>query len=122
MRRATAALLTVLFGLTLIAPFFASGPERNLPPCCRRDGKHHCARMFAFLHPGNAPQLTGQPCPLYPRNGVTPDRQDWSLAAYIRDLRLLLQQRSSAPQAEAGYRTRFSRHRQERAPPAAVLS
>ena len=37
----------------LIAPQLlwlgAPDPESSLPPCCRRDGKHHCAMMAEFL-------------------------------------------------------------------------
>jgi hypothetical protein len=43
-RRAFGILLLLLFSLPLIAPALASAPDdAQLPACCRRDGKHHCA-------------------------------------------------------------------------------
>jgi hypothetical protein len=51
MRRLIALSLTVLFSLTLIAPLFASDTDANLPACCRRSGRHHCA-MRMMVHSG----------------------------------------------------------------------
>ncbi|MGD0786524.1 MAG: hypothetical protein ABR898_00980 [Terracidiphilus sp.] len=42
MRRTIALALTVIFCFTLIAPIFGPGADANLPPCCRRNGKHRC--------------------------------------------------------------------------------
>lgn len=47
MPRATASALTVLLLLPLSWPLLQSGSE-SLPPCCRRNGKHHCAMMMRF--------------------------------------------------------------------------
>jgi len=44
MRRLWAAALVAVFSFTLIGPAaFDDGPVRNLPPCCRASGKHHCS-------------------------------------------------------------------------------
>jgi hypothetical protein len=43
MRRSIAISLLLLFGLMPIAPLFAPDADANLPACCRRNGKHHCA-------------------------------------------------------------------------------
>jgi hypothetical protein len=43
--------LLAFFLLPLFIPFFNSGSESNLPPCCRRDGKHHCAMFARYRQP-----------------------------------------------------------------------
>jgi hypothetical protein len=65
MHRISAGLLIALFGFALVSPaVLASGDDSNLPPCCRRAGKHHCAMQD--LHPSAGPTLRGARCPLYP--------------------------------------------------------
>lgn len=49
--RAMSGVLLAFFLLPLFIPFFNSGSESNLPPCCRRDGKHHCAMFARFRQP-----------------------------------------------------------------------
>jgi hypothetical protein len=44
LRLASVVLLFTFAGNTALPAFFAD-PESNLPACCRRDGKHHCAMM-----------------------------------------------------------------------------
>jgi hypothetical protein len=70
LRRTAIALL-----LAVISPYLLAcippGKESALPACCRRDGKHHCAKMASFLtqeqgqERGKAPSLraAGEPCP-----------------------------------------------------------
>lgn len=72
MHRISAALLIALFSFSLAGPaVFASNDDSNLPPCCRRGGKHHCAMMDgAMLHAAAdssaGPSLQAARCPLYP--------------------------------------------------------
>jgi hypothetical protein len=62
MHRISAGLLIGVFGFALVGPaVFASGGDSNLPACCRRAGKHHCAMPDSA---GSALQST--PCPLFP--------------------------------------------------------
>jgi hypothetical protein len=42
MRRTIALALTMIFSWMLIGPAFGPDADANLPPCCRRNGKHHC--------------------------------------------------------------------------------
>lgn len=49
--RAVTGVILAIFLLPLFLPFFGLGPEAALPPCCRRDGKHHCAMSARFLRP-----------------------------------------------------------------------
>ncbi|MGO8759439.1 MAG: hypothetical protein ACLQG3_15070 [Terracidiphilus sp.] len=50
MRRTIALTQLALFSLMLIAPFFGPDAEASLPPCCRRNGKHHCMMMEQWLN------------------------------------------------------------------------
>lgn len=54
MRKCTAFSLLALFSWMLIVPLLAPGADANLPLCCRRHGKHHCAMMEVLtgLRPG----------------------------------------------------------------------
>jgi len=89
-RRVRASVLLFQFSVSLIAPLLVSKPEPKLPPCCRRDGKHHCA-MMAMVEgeeSGTGPSLRGpgKRCPLYPRASPTaaPLEQLAALPAPIR--------------------------------------
>ncbi len=69
MRRALAAMLVVLFSFPLIAPALASGPnDSQLPACCRRNGKHHCAMQMAEMtrEPSLALCHVSEKCPYAP--------------------------------------------------------
>ena len=77
MRRAIALLLLTVISFPLIGAVLPSDPASNLPPCCRRNGKHHCAMQNAMnrLAVPGAPAIAAvQPkCPLFPKAGpVTP--------------------------------------------------
>jgi len=66
---AIAVLLIVASNATLPALFADS--ESTLPPCCRRDGKHHCT-MMAMLEmqeqsAGPAVKAKAQKCPMFPK-------------------------------------------------------
>jgi hypothetical protein len=66
MRRVSAILLLTLLSFSLIGPaVFASDPESNLPACCRRLGKHHCA-MDAQGASSSEPSLQSGACPSFP--------------------------------------------------------
>lgn len=72
MRRFLASLLLALFGLAPVAPLVAANASLDLPSCCRRDGKHHCAMDGAGSpsQPGG-PAATSK-CPLFPQSLFTP--------------------------------------------------
>lgn len=76
-RRLWAALLVLVFSVPLIPPLLAHQPERKLPSCCRRDGKHGCGMMaHAMGEPEALPGTPGirgakPPCPLYPSGKST---------------------------------------------------
>jgi hypothetical protein len=68
MRRLIALSLTMMFSWTLIAPIFGPGADANLPPCCRRNGKHHCMMRRMGQLSGNRKGFTSvsEKCPCQP--------------------------------------------------------
>jgi hypothetical protein len=75
MRRALALLLLAVIGSPLITSLLFAGARADLPVCCRRDGKHHCAMGgMAATASSQAPSLKSfQPkCPFFPKPGALP--------------------------------------------------
>jgi hypothetical protein len=62
-----ATCLCAIFVGSLLSPLallVKSDSESNLPACCRRDGKHHCATMAAVTEPaGKRFQAAPEACP-----------------------------------------------------------
>lgn len=73
MRRVLSISLLVISLWAMIVPLLAHDADSDLPPCCRRDGKHHCAMMDAYLRmkASGAPTFSAPPmrCPMYPQPG-----------------------------------------------------
>jgi len=69
LRRFSAILLLIVFGLSLFSPLLGADDDSNLPACCRRAGKHHCSMT---RHSGSSDSLEGAAwnnngrCPSYP--------------------------------------------------------
>jgi hypothetical protein len=76
MRRALALILVALLSFPLIAPVLLANTASDLPACCRRDGKHHCAVVDEANQrdlPASQSVKALQPrCPLFPTTGVVP--------------------------------------------------
>ena len=119
MRRTIALALMMVFSWTLIAPVFGPDADANLPPCCRRNGKHHCMmRMMERFGSNqkasrpsqrNAPASQPAPVPFILR-AYNPETGKQIYAEVVRH-------RLSAPQTEAVYRVSFLRSHQKRGPP-----
>ena len=63
--------LVVLFSFLLIGPcVFVSDPQSTLPPCCRRNGKHHCGMAERAVERANGAGVgsVSTKCPLFPRS------------------------------------------------------
>lgn len=73
MRRFPAiVLLLVAFSLSLISPLLLAGQQKELPACCRRDGKHHCAKQMGQSTSDGVQIAATSTCPLFPAGKVTP--------------------------------------------------
>lgn len=77
MRRVIAITLFVCMSAVVVLPLLFSDPDDQLPPCCRRDGKHHCAMMAMMMarnHPlsGTSFRAAIQPCPYWQCGPVSP--------------------------------------------------
>jgi hypothetical protein len=124
MRRAFAALLVLVFSFPLIAPALASSPDASqLPACCRRNGKHHCAMGMEMGGSPARSHLLSEKCPYSPfartplmlRHAAAPAIHA-SGAGHAEGLAAI------AGEAEAGYRISADRARYKRGPPAAVAA
>ncbi|HUO29233.1 MAG TPA: hypothetical protein VMU80_08455 [Bryobacteraceae bacterium] len=124
MRRVPAILLVCVISYSLIGPALFSGAESELPACCRRDGKHHCAMMNMDEAPAGS-TLSGPSigalkarCPNFPKGGVLlPQSAPALLATAIPAHRAMVRELTIQAQAEAGYRVSVSRSHQKRGPP-----
>ena len=119
MRRAPAVLLIGLFSLWLISPaLIASSEESNLPACCRRDGRHHCA-MDTVRSDSSGPAMQGTRCSFFPVAQAVCTNPIVSLLAGISLVTLdnLASQPACHSQIESLYRSSFNRSDQKRGPP-----
>lgn len=122
MRRLAATVLAGFFGFAPIGPALFADADSNLPACCRRDGKHHCAMLGmpdAQAAPsGAAVTAWGDRCPCFPTAWAFPPDTQTALPA---DSQLafawVLKHPAVQAQAEADHRISFNRSRQERGPP-----
>jgi hypothetical protein len=68
MRRALASILLGLLSFPLIAPVLRANTVSDLPACCRRDGKHHCAMSESAA--GEGLKAAQTQCPLFPKTAA----------------------------------------------------
>jgi len=123
MRRALATFLLAVFSFPLIAPAVFADAESNLPECCRRGGKHHCAMMMDQT-PATGVSVRSIPprCPLYPGAPATPAGQLVAgLKSSCATFAAVVGHSAIHVRTEAGYRVSLSRSSQKRGPPV-VLS
>lgn len=123
MRRALATFLLAVFSFPLIAPALSADAASNLPECCRRGGKHHCAMAMEDASATGVSFRPIQPrCPLYPSAPATPVGE---LAVILTKscaiFGLVISHPAIHLQTEACYRVSFDRSSQKRGPPV-VLS
>jgi hypothetical protein len=119
MRRTLASLLLTLFSLPLLAPALASIPDASqLPACCRRNGKHHCAMNMEVgnIPPGSS--IVSEKCPYSPF-GHSPFLQPHAFAPIgtLSSFGRATGPLSAVRAAETGYRISADRTRQKRGPP-----
>jgi hypothetical protein len=122
MRRVPAILLVFLFSFSLMGPALFVDDESNLPACCRRGGKHHCAMMDRDMaqtpSTGLAVDALRTRCPFFPNGGAVLPHSGAALLAASQPAGVSIVGQIAAPaQAEAGYRTSFNRAHHKRGPP-----
>jgi hypothetical protein len=117
-------LLIALFSFSLIGSALFISPSGNLPECCRRAGKHHCAMMMATdddqedSPSASAFKSVPEKCPFYPKAGALPSAAKTVVTQPAQELvAALLSYPAVIAQAESRYRVSFSRSRQKRGPP-----
>lgn len=121
MRRAFAAVLVLVFSFPLIAPALASVPgDAQLPACCRRGGKHHCAMSM-----GNMPsryRVVQETCPFCPLAHPPVVMPHWfAPLPELRAAGLAAGTAAVVRAAEAGYRISADRTRHKRGPPESLV-
>jgi hypothetical protein len=118
MRGIVAVVLAALFSWAPILPLFVSSPSSNLPACCRKNGKHHCAQQSMHsLSPERGASLVQQKCPLFQHTDEAAHIQGYTPSESIAIFAGLLSHPAMSAQTEAGYRISFHRARQKRGPP-----
>jgi hypothetical protein len=122
MQRLLAILLLCNFGFPLLALATPTEQQSNLPACCRRGGKHHCAIQQANEHlqpsaESTARSISGK-CPYSPSTGMLAAHFETLSVSFCQAvLGFVLAAPTSQSQTEALYRISFSRSRQKRGPP-----
>lgn len=121
LRRISAILLLALFSFSLIAPAFPADADANLPACCRRAGKHHCAMATG---PGggktsSGPAFTaGGRCPYFPSAFPTATNPgSFAIAASRGTFKPLTGHADVIRSIPAHVSVSFSRSHQKRGPP-----
>jgi hypothetical protein len=123
MSRITSIALLLVFSFSLIAPLLALGQtaDANVPVCCRRNGKHHCAMSMAESTAANQTRtLVGAPpekCPYCPSSMATTGHAPLAFAAASTVLGTTDTLTVVLAQTESKWRISRDRSRQKRGPP-----
>jgi len=121
-RRVLSFTLLLLFSLPLISPVLAltAGSDANLPPCCRRNGAHHCTSMTRSPQlPGSGVSLSTIPqhCPAYPPVVTSARHGDLSIHTASLIFAGIVSHPTVKPQTQARARVALDISRQKRGPP-----
>ncbi len=117
MRRLLAIALTLLLGLSPLAPALAQSGQRTVMLCCRKGNTHDCTGAATRTSP-----TVRAHCPMLPETLSAAHGNGWGAPTNQSDdehdeVSTLLGLR-----LEAGYRVSFDRSRYKRGPPANNLS
>lgn len=125
MRRGFSIFLILFFGLGPFAAFLAGSDDARLPPCCRRNGAHHCAlnlryaAMMAQAASGKPTFTAPSTCPCFPGSPAAATSTMLALAASQFRLPAPLALTHSPASGRAAARLGQVRARAGRGPPAA---
>jgi hypothetical protein len=121
--RLLAIALLLVFACDTTLPALLADGESNLPACCRRDGKHHCAMMQMSEQPENTGQTWSTlsvKCPMFPRRSVASFIDQSAPPPVAQFAGAVIQHPVTKAQTEVLYRISHSRTRQKRGPPSLV--
>lgn len=118
MRRIWATLLVAVFGFTLIGPaMFLPTGEQKLPPCCRKNGKHHCA-MAQSQESTSGPSFQAGRCAFFPNDQTLPPISPAGMPKVGQAIvATVLSDRTPRPRIEKLGSLPFDRTGQKRGPP-----
>src|ERR1700744_880286 len=122
-RLAAASMLLVLLSLWS-APLFvamSAGAQRNLPLCCRRNGRHHCmGQTIEQPVSGTVVSAPHEKCPVFPKSLMprTAHTDLFAQPAGAQFYAAVLSHPAVFAQTEALYRISNDRSRRKRGPPA----
>lgn len=120
-RRALSISLLLLFSFTLMSPLLASDVvQANLPACCRRAGKHHCAMPDSNSEQRKSVGIVAEKCPYIPAAIAALHLPVLAPPAKAAVFAGLIAHPIHAQMA-AQYRISFDRSRQKRGPPSRIL-
>lgn len=118
MRRSIALVLAIVFSSLLILPAFAGLTESNLPACCRKGGKHHCAMSMMEIPAPSGPTFSnGEKCPCFPRFTVATHVETFAPPLSYAVFAGLVKHPAVQAQTQAAYRISYDRSRHKRGPP-----
>jgi hypothetical protein len=122
MRRLAAIALPLPFLFPIGAPFLSPDGQENLPPCCRRDGKHHCAMMDRAPESssgGPAVKAASLKCPLFPSGAIVSGKGTYLVPTTSQSFcAAVVTYPALCAQVEGPYCIYWSRSHQKRGPPA----
>jgi hypothetical protein len=122
MRCCIAILLAVVFGWMLMLPAFGGSAESNLPACCRKNGKHHCAMLDRLAAADASFAAVKGRCPSFPRATAAGHTKTFKASNGQAIFAGIVGHPTVSPQTEAGYRVSHFRSKQKRGPPSSLLS
>jgi hypothetical protein len=124
MRRLLSLVLLAAFLLPMAAPLLALGqdPEANLPACCRRHGKHHCAMLIEMQKRADQASYIGAICPHFPQHALVATAAPHLLAVHApQSTAAFAAALSPIARAETHRRLARERSRHKRGPPTNLL-
>jgi hypothetical protein len=121
MRRFLATFLAVLFSLWLIVPAFAASIKPDLPACCRKAGKHHCAMPETGHASESALVAVNDKCPFFPHASLAAHHEINAGTQAAGIFAGWISHPGGSPQIEAFYRVSYQRSHQKRGPPSLIV-
>ena len=121
MRRIPAIALLLMFASAYLLPMVMTDFEQRLPPCCQRDGKHHCSMVDKVPESGGPGFHTIRAkCHCWPAGLVGTRQQSASICTTALLYGESLRQPAVFPQTEVGSLVSESRSHQKRGPPSPI--